>query len=1150
MSSYNFVHLHLHTKYSLLDGAVHIDRLAERLKSYGMTAAAMTDHGNMFGAIDFYLHMREAGIKPIIGIETYITNDTIKNKNAKSELYHIVLLAKDQKGYKNLLKLASIAHVEGFYGKPRIDKTLLSENHEGLVAMSACLHGEIPSKLLSGNIAEAIAAAEQYREIFKDDFFLEVQSNGIKEQAVVNNLLYDLSRNLHIPVVATNDVHYLDSSDAKSHDALLCIQTKKKLTDPDRLRFTTQDLYLKTQEEMAKAFSSHPDALESTWEIAGRCNLEIELGTFHFPEITIEGSKDYDTLLASFSNTVLDGLVERNAHIKAHEQQYRDRLAHELDTIRQMKFSGYFLIVKDMIDYARAHDIPVGPGRGSAAGSLVAYSIGITGIDPIKYGLYFERFLNKSRISMPDIDIDFCADKRDQVVDYLKEKYGSEKVARITSFHTLQSRGVVRDAGRVLDIPLSIVDGIAKMIPQNMPLTKAVKVIPQLEEMAAKDEKIREMLEIALKLEDLLRDKSLHASGVVISDKPLYEYLPLYKDKSGNIVTGFEGKYLEKTGLIKFDLLALATMSVIDKTKSLVKQYRNIDVDLNTIDLDDPKLYEAMQKGDSVALFQLESSGMQNTLKKVKPSKIDDIIAVNAMYRPGPIQFIDDFVKNKEKGVTANKIPALNDILKETYGVIVYQEQVMRIASEIAGFSLEEADYVRKVISKKEGEEFPILHEKFVKGAVGKGMKKKDAEEIFSQLKGFAEYAFNKSHSAAYAIVAIWTSYLKAYYPIEFLTANLSNTATKKSQQSSKLSHYINYCKKLGIPVLGPDINRSNKDFSIEQGKIRFGFLAIKNVGEAAIDSILRTRKEQAFESFWDFLVRVDQSKVNRKVVESLIKSGAFDFTGSARAALFASLESSYAQAGRMSMSQDQNQLFKTDKLLYREQPEDVQEWNELEKLAYEKELLDVYISGTPLRNYSSELGKFTNIAIGDLIEKDGESVTIGGMMTSIKEIKVKKSEELMAFGTLSDDEDSVEVVIFSKVYSGIRDTMKSNKPMIVRGTVRVEERNDENIDEAESTVKVIAEKIFSIDQAASNLVDEVHIEANFSGLTDEALFMIKDCFNKHRGTTKVYFDYVREGRKEYIIELPDYLKITPDQRFFTEIKDILGEAKIYSHKQ
>ncbi len=1149
VSSYNFVHLHLHTKYSLLDGAVHIDRLTERLKSYGMTAAAMTDHGNMFGVIDFYQHMMSAGIKPIIGIEAYITNGTIRDKNAASETYHLVLLSKDQTGYRNLLKLTSIAHLEGFYGKPRIDKSLLSENHEGLIAMSACLHGEVPSKLLAGKADEAIAAAEQYREIFKDDFFLEVQSNGIREQAVVNNLLYDLAASLRIPLVATNDVHYLDSSDAKAHDVLLCIQTKKKLSDADRLKFSTQELYLKTREEMAKAFSSHPEALESTWEIANRCNLAIDLGTFHFPEITIDGSRDYDTLLAGFSNKGLDRLVERNAYIKDREQEYRARLAHELDTIRQMRFSGYFLIVKDMIDYARAHAIPVGPGRGSGAGSLVAYSIGITGIDPIQYGLYFERFLNKSRISMPDIDIDFCADRRDQVIDYLKGKYGDQKVARITSFHALQSRGVVRDVGRVLDLSNGVVDGIAKAIPQNMPLAKAITVVPQLGEMAAKDKKVREMLDIALKLEDLLRDKSLHASGVVISDKPLYEYLPLYRDKSGNIVTGFEGKYLEKTGLIKFDLLALATMSVIDKTRSLIKQYRGIEVDLGAIDLDDPKLYEAVQKGDGVMLFQFESSGMQNTMKKIKPSKIGDMIAVNAIYRPGPMQFIDDFVKNKERGVNSNRIPALNDILKETYGVILYQEQVMRIASEIAGFSLEEADYVRKVISKKESEELPILHDKFVKGAVGRGMKKKEAEEIFSQMKSFAEYAFNKSHSATYAIVAVWTAHLKVYYPLEFLTANLSNEATRKSQQTSKLSHYVNYCRKLGIQVLGPDINKSAKDFSIEGDRIRFGFLAIKNVGEAAIDEVLAARAGRGFESLWDFLVRVDQAKVNRKVVESLIKAGAFDCTGAARAAMISSLDVSYAQAGRMSMSQDQNQLFRTDWLISSTGPGDVPEWDELEKLAYEKELLDVYMSGTPLRNYSAELGKFTNARIGELMDRDGESVTIGGMMTSVRETREKKSDKLMAFGTMDDDSDSVEVIIFSSVYGGMRDAVKSNKPVIVKGTVRVEEKNSES-GEVESTAKVFAEKVFTVDEAAAGLIEAVHIRVKDSSLTDETMSMVRDCLGRYRGQTKVYLDYEREGGGEYIIELPDFLKVSPDRKFIAEIKDILSDARIYFNKQ
>lgn len=1153
MGSYNFVHLHLHTQYSLLDGAVHVKKLAERLKSYGMTSVAMTDHGNMFGAIDFYIRMRDRGIKPIIGVETYVTNNSIKNKDTKSELYHLILLSKNETGYKNLLKLTSIAHVEGFYGKPRVDKSLLAENHDGLIALSACLHGEIPSKLLSGNAAGALAAANQYREIFGDDFFLEVQSNGMQEQMVVNNLLYDLSGSLHIPVAATNDVHYLDSSDARAHDALLCIQTKKKLTEADRLRFSTQELYLKTQEEMAKAFSSHPEALESTWEISNRCNLEIELNKFHFPEITFEGGRSYDDLLERFSSDGLTGLFRQHPYMMEREQQYRDRLTHELETIRQTQFSSYFLIVRDIMDYARTHDIPVGPGRGSAAGSLVAYAIGITGIDPIKYGLFFERFLNKNRISLPDIDMDFCADKRDQVIEYLKEKYGSQKVARITSFTTLKAKGVLKDVGRVLDVPYSVVDGMTKLIPPDPKLTlaDAVKIVPRLQEMASKDEKLKEVLEIAQKLEGLLRDKSLHAAGVVLADKPLDEYVPLYRDKSGNIVTGYEWKYLEKAGLIKFDLLALATITVIEQTKDLVRQYRNTDIDLNSIDLDDPKLYEGMQRGDGTGLFQLESSGMQNTLKKIKPARFEDMIAVVALYRPGPMAWIDDFAKNKEKGVIRGKSKVQNEILKDTYGIMLYQEQVMRVASEIAGFSLEEADYVRKVISKKESEELPSLHEKFIKGAVGKGMKKKEAEEIFSQMKGFAQYAFNKSHSAAYALVAVWTAYLKAYYPIEFMTATLSNVATKRAQSESKLSYYITYCRKIGIPILGPDINKSQKDFSIEEDRIRFGFLAIKNIGDSAIDAILKAREDGPFASLWDFLVRVDQSKVNRKVVESLIKSGAFDFAGAARASLFGSLDSAYVQAGKMSMSHGQNQLFKVEALPSGpEQAGADTEWDELEKLAYEKELLDTYISGTPLHRYKKELGDFTDAGIAELVEKDGQTVTIGGMLTSVRESKEKKTGRTMAFAVLSDEEASADVVVFSSVYSGVIGVMKGNKPVIIKGFVKVEERENEGESGQESIAKVIAEKIYPIDQALTNLVEEIHIEADFGSLSEENMVMVKDCLGSHKGMTKVYFDYVHEGKKEYIIELPDYFRVRPDEKFFLQIKDILGNARIYSNKQ
>ncbi|MCL4468848.1 MAG: DNA polymerase III subunit alpha [Deltaproteobacteria bacterium] len=1147
--SYNFAHLHLHTQYSLLDGAVHIKKLAERLKSYGMTSVAMTDHGNLFGAVDFYTKMREKGIKPIIGVETYITNDSIREKKPNSDLYHLVLLAKDLTGYKNLLKLTSIAHTDGFYGKPRIDKELLAQYHEGLIALSACLHGEISSKLLSGNAADAVKAAEQYHELFKDDFFLEVQSNGIQEQYTVNNLMYDMSRNFHIPLVATNDVHYLDKSDARAHDVLLCIQTKKKLADTDRMRFSTQELYLKTQEEMAKAFSSHPEALESTWEIAGRCNLDIELGTFHFPDITIEGSKDYDTILASFAAAGLNGLIEKDPAVKAREREYRDRLELELETIKQTRFSSYFLIVKDIINYAVTHDIPRGPGRGSAAGSLVAYAIGIVGIDPIKYGLYFERFLNKNRISMPDIDMDFCADKIDRVIEYLKEKYGSQKVARITSFHPLQSRVVVKDVGRVLDIPYSTVDGITKLIPQKLPLEDAIKLLPQLGEMSRNDPKIKDMLDTALKLEGLLRDKSLHASGIVISDKPLDDYLPLYRDKSGNIVTGYEWKYVEKIGLIKFDLLALATLTVIDHTRALVKRYRNEDIDLTTIDLEDPKLYEAMQRGDSAGIFQFESSGMQNTLKKIKPSRFEDIIATNAIYRPGPMSWIDDFVRNKEKGVATHKFSALNDILRETYGVILYQEQVMKIASEIAGFTLLEADYVRKVIAKKEEENLPVLQKKFVGGAVNKGMKKADAEELFSQLRSFAEYAFNKSHSTAYALAAMWTSYLKTYYTIEFMTATLSNVATKQSQKAVKLPHYINYCKGIGISILGPDINKSHRDFSIENGSIRFGFLAVKNIGGSAIDAIISARSDRAFESLWDFLVRVDQAKVNRKVVESLIKAGAFDFSGRTRAGMFNSLDKAYAQAAKISSSANQNQLFKMDSLPSADSGDTAEEWGDLDKLAYEKELLDVYVSGTPLRNYEKEMKLLTTADIGQLLEKDGESVTVAGMLAAVKENKTKKGEK-MAFAVLSDDDNSIEVVIFPGIYGRVIDVIKSNKPVFVKGSVKVEEQENENESEEGSIVKIIAEDIFSMDQAVSNLIDEIHIEANFGTMSGDSMNMIRDCIARNKGATRVFLDYLKEGKKEYIIELPDYLKIKPDGRFFAEIKNIIPDVKIYSHKQ
>ncbi len=1155
MGAYNFVHLHLHTKYSLLDGAIHIDRLAQRLKAYNMPAVAMTDHGNMFGVVDFYTKMRSEGIKPIIGVEAYIINGSIDNKNQKTEQYHIVLLAKDQAGYKNLLKLISIAYTDGFYGKPRINKKILDGHRQGLIALSACLHGEIPAKLLSGNVQAAITAAEEYKDIFKDDFFLEVQANGIQEQAIVNNLIYNLSKDLHIPLVATNDVHYLDMEDAKAHDVLLCIQTKKKFSDRDRLKFSTQELYLKTHEEMAKAFVNHPEALEATWEIANRCNLEIELGKFHFPVISFGGNENYDNLLTQFTYNSFEELAKKYPYIKAKEQQYRERLENELGAIKQTHFSSYFLIVMDIIDYANKHAIPIGPGRGSAVGSLVAYAIGITKIDPIKYGLYFERFLNKNRISLPDIDIDICAENKDRLIDYLKEKYGSEKVAQITTFHTLQSRAVVKDAGRVLDIPYNVVDGITKIIPEKMALKDAIKTIHEIQELSQKDEKIKEMINIALKLEGLIRDKSIHASGVVIADMPLSDYLPIYKDKNDKIVTGFEGEYVEKIGLIKFDLLSLAMITIIQKTKELIKQYRNKDIDLTIIDLNDPKIYESMQKGDGVALFQLESSGMQETLKKIKPSRIDDIIAVVAIFRPGPMAWIDEFARNKEKGIVASRFPVLNEILKETYGVILYQEQVMRIAIEIAGFSPEEADYVRKVIAKKEEENMPKLHEKFVHGAVVNGMKKTEAESLFDQLKRFAEYAFNKSHSAAYALVAVWTAYLKTYYTIEYMTAVLSNEAKNKSHKTSNLARYIAYCKKLGIEITLPDVNRSMKDFTIEGNSIRFGLMAIKNVGETAIDAILQAREAGGFTSLWNFLTKVDLSKVNRKVVESLIKAGSFDFTGKTRSSLFKSMEDLYIMAGKRNSMQAQNQLFALDTIPEKSNGHGEAEWDELEKLGYEKELLDTYISGTPLKKYKDEIKAYSDTEIGSLVDMDGRSVKVSGMITTIREIKEKKTGRPMAFITLSDDENSVEVVIFSSIFTNVKDTIKENKPVIVKGSVKVEEEGYDGGEEDDGTeptkvVKIKAEEIFTIDRAAQKFIDEVYITADFDNVSDEHLREIKNYLSEYKGNARVYLNFMRDGKNAYVIELPDYLKIKPDPELFSIIKNLLGEVEIYFNKQ
>ncbi|RLA78626.1 MAG: DNA polymerase III subunit alpha, partial [Deltaproteobacteria bacterium] len=872
-----FVHLHLHSQYSLLDGAIRFEELFPLLETYGMKAVALTDHGNMFGAIEFYHEAKKHGIKPILGCEVYVAP---KNRFEKDgDPFHLILLATDAQGYRNLSHLVSLGYLEGFYHKPRIDWELLERYNRGLIALTSCLKGEIPSLLLQGRYEEAKQRAGALKELFDEGrFYLELQDNGLEEQKRVNEGLVRLSRELGVKVVATNDCHYLRRSDALLHDVLLCIQTGKNLQDPKRLRFSSDQFHLRPPEEMEALFSHVPEAVKNTLEVAERCELELQLGQYHLPHFEPPGGASLEDYLRELAT---HGLRRRLSERKvADADPYWKRLSEELQVINSMGFAGYFLIVADFVNYAKERGIPVGPGRGSAAGSLVAYALRITDIDPLEHGLLFERFLNPERVSLPDIDVDFCYECRDEVIRYVMDKYGHDKVAQIITFGKMQARAVVRDVGRVLGLPYREVDLIAKLIPAgpNVTLREALEVEPRLKEMAARDERVAQLLEFAQRLEGMVRHASTHAAGVVIANRPLMDYLPLYRAPGGEVTTQFAMKDVERIGLVKFDFLGLKTLTMMRRIVDLVAKRKGEVVELNGLPLDDEETYQLLSSGDTTGVFQLESQGMRELLRKLKPSTFKDLVALVALYRPGPLGsgMVEDFIKRRHrKGQIRYPHPALKEVLEETYGVIVYQEQVMMAASRLADFSLGEADLLRRAMSKKDPQEMARLRERFVEGAVRKGVDRQKASEIFDLMAKFAEYGFNKSHSAAYALVAYQTAYLKAHYPQEFMAALL----TADMDNSDKVMRYITECREKGIEVLPPDVNHSSWEFTVEGDcppKIRYGLGAIKNVGRQAVEAILEAREGGPFRDLFDFCRRVDSRRVNRRAVESLIKAGAF----------------------------------------------------------------------------------------------------------------------------------------------------------------------------------------------------------------------------------------------------------------------------------
>lgn len=1117
----DFVHLHLHTQYSLLDGAIRFDRLFDLAKQYRMGACAITDHGNMFGAVDFYFTAREAGIKPIIGCEAYIApKSRFDQKRIKGEdnAYHIVLLAMNQEGYRNLLKLTSFGHLEGFYYVPRIDKELLRSYNSGLICLTACIKGEIPNFILKDDEKSLTATIEEYRALFGDRLFFELQDNGLTEQKKVNERLISLSNHYGIPIVATNDCHYLKREEAKAHELLLCIQTGKTMNDATRMSFRTDQFYFKPIEEVERAFSAYPEALANTVRIAEMCNLDIETGTYHFPEFTPPGSLGLNEYFEKLSN---DGFNKKMGY--SCSEKYKERLLYELEVIKNTGFAGYFLIVADFINYAKEHGIPVGPGRGSAAGSLVAYCLGITDIDPIKYDLIFERFLNPERISMPDIDVDFCKKGRDEVIRYVSDKYGKDNVAQIITFGTMQSKAAVRDVGRALGMPYAEVDKIAKLIVStDNGIEKAIREEPQIKELYSQDSRVKELLDNAMVLEGLARNASTHAAGIVISNKHLTEYLPLYRGRHDETVTQYDMRIIEKIGLIKIDFLGLETLTLIDSVVKLLHA-ENIDIDINTIPLDDPETYKLLSSGNTAGVFQLESRGMRDLLVKLKPTKFDDIMPLIALYRPGPLKsgMVDEFIRRRNNPAHIKyETPELEDILHDTHGVIIYQEQIMKIASKLAGFSLKDSDALRKAISKKIPEALEKYKEQFIRGAISNNVSSKAAERIYDIILRFGEYGFNKSHSTAYGLIAYQTAYLKAHYPIHYFAAMLTN----EINDTDKLIKYITECRESGIEVLPPDINKSGKAFQIVENKIRFGLSGVKNVGDAAIDNILQVRDQIGeFNSFAHFCSVVDSRKANKKVMESFAKAGCFDSLGLKRSQVLYLVNEKTGSLSRKGTSNSYVQMdifgAATDPDTFFKIPE-MDELSHDEILSGEKESMGFYFSQHPLKPYEDIIKRLTPVDSQNLKEiETTEDTRIVGVVSASKEIITKRGDK-MAYISLEDTKGVVEVIVFPDLFSKNLFLIQSGKPLVVTGTP---DRSDDK------NIKVKAKQIALLEDSIKNFKKAVRITINCEAFQKTELRKLKDALLSVKGPSRVFLEFVLNGESR-AMDVP-HITIDPDKK-------------------
>jgi DNA polymerase III subunit alpha len=1160
-----FTHLHLHTEYSLLDGACDVKKLIDRVATLGQKSVAMTDHGNIYGAVHFFDAAKAKGIKPILGCELYICQAEDHRAEAPNDKYnHLLVLAENEEGYRNLIRLTSEASLHGFYRKPRVSKKFLAENAKGLIGFSGCLSGELCERLMAGNYAGAKQSAGQYQEIFgRGNFFLEIQDQGLHEEKKIHKDLFSLERELDIPLVITNDSHYLCGDDSHAHDVMLCVQTGSKLHDAKRFKFDSDQFFVKSADEMAHLFPDTPDLLSRTMAIAERCNLKISKIENPFPEFAVPTGHTIDSYFEEVCRAGLRHRLETKVRQlelrgirRAEIHEYEARLSYEIGIIKQMSFSGYFLIVWDFIKYARDHEIPVGPGRGSATGSLVAYAMEITNVDPLQNALLFERFLNPERVQMPDVDVDFCQNRRGEVINYVTRKYGREQVAQIITFNTMAAKAAIKDCGRALDMPYGDVDRIAKLIPTTIGISidQALKDSPDLAKVYESDKQIRELIDTAKKLEGLVRGSGVHASAVVIAPRPLTELVPVAKTKNDEIVTAYDMKAIEKMGLLKMDFLGLTTLTVIDDCVKLIEQTRGEKLDIEMIPQDDEETFKRVfHTALTSGIFQFESSGMQDILRRYKPDSVEQLTALNALYRPGPMSMIEDFVERKwGRRKVEYMLPELETILKETLGVIVYQEQVMQIANVLASYSLGEADLLRRAMGKKDPKEMAKQRDRFMSGAAALSHPKTTAGEIFDQMEKFAGYGFNKSHSAAYSLLAYQTAYLKTHYPVEFM-AGLLTSETSKPESVVK---YISECREMGISVEPPDVQLSGAQFTPHGQAIRFGLAAVKNVGGNAIDAIKKAREEVGgkFSSFWEFCEKVDLRVMNKRVIESLIKSGALDSLGP-RGAMMAAVDKAMEQGQKAQRDHEQGQhglfgIFNDDAAAaHGPQPlPRVADWEEGERLAAEKEVLGFFVSGHPLDKYADKIRNLGGvISVADALERKpserkwgqqddpAEQLQVAGIIHGLKVQASKRDQKLYAQASLEDTTGKIELICFSRDYEKLSAQLKIEAPVIIRGILMGEE---------DSAPKIAVNSIQPLDAVEVKLPAGVRLRINLDLITEATLNQIKAEADSAPGPGKVMMHLKKPGEFEVILE-PDQMSVAADRTWVDRMESLIGRGTV-----